>query len=313
MTTIDSNNCIPRGLRVDIMRCSMENKNLLSKKGSIYVGTGESITVGGEKIYKTKALEPGLDGEVLQVKNGDLGYDKIQNAAIDGSIIYTNLGNTLKNVPLQNSQFKSDVAYKYLQIANDNIDLEQQDNIAANIFTFPSGRTVCDIESVSSNWNRRIVINRDEKSGRLGLAYENTGGEKGLYQHDFVLIFSWTGYGVTGTITAYLFYSFVNNYSGEYELGLLGTDAQLTEIISAIKDAPLAREVTPKSVYYPISTPEKWYGISFGWGTTKESYLGLMVNYYDLYAGGFITRGPFSVSQASYRIQSQTVTQLLKG
>ena len=65
MATIDSNNCIPTGLRADIMRSSMENKNLLSKKGSIYVGTGETVTVGGEKIYKTKALELGSSGQVF--------------------------------------------------------------------------------------------------------------------------------------------------------------------------------------------------------------------------------------------------------
>lgn len=97
MTTIDSNNCIPSGLRADIMRSSMENKNLLAKKGSIYVGTGESMTVGGETVYKTKALNIGNNGEILQVKNGDLGYGKIQNENFSTGTDYSEVLKTTFN------------------------------------------------------------------------------------------------------------------------------------------------------------------------------------------------------------------------
>lgn len=79
--TTDENGCIRNGLRADIMRCCMENKNLLAEKGSIYVGTGETIVKTGldddVEIAKTKALNPGSSGELLMVKDGKLGYSKL--------------------------------------------------------------------------------------------------------------------------------------------------------------------------------------------------------------------------------------------
>ncbi len=80
MGLTDSNNCISNNLRADIMRSSMENKNLLSDKGSIYVGTGEQNTVGGTSVAKTKSLPLGESGKVLISKGGDLSY----GALVDG-------------------------------------------------------------------------------------------------------------------------------------------------------------------------------------------------------------------------------------
>ncbi len=77
MGLTDSNNCISNGLRADIMRSSMENKNLLSDKGSIYVGTGEKITVGGAEIGKTTVLPLGEAGEILLSKGGSLVYSPL--------------------------------------------------------------------------------------------------------------------------------------------------------------------------------------------------------------------------------------------
>lgn len=54
---------IPNGLLAPVMRHSMENKNLLNKKGSIYVGTGQVHTLADDtgantfEIAKTSALE----------------------------------------------------------------------------------------------------------------------------------------------------------------------------------------------------------------------------------------------------------------
>ena len=68
----DSDNRIPSGLASDIMRMSMENKNLLKNAGSMYVGTGTK-TEAGTAI--TKALEKGENGTILAVDgNGNLGY-----------------------------------------------------------------------------------------------------------------------------------------------------------------------------------------------------------------------------------------------
>lgn len=55
----------PNNQRADIMRKSMENKNMLSEKGSIYVGTGRTNTTDGNTTAETKALPVGADGQVL--------------------------------------------------------------------------------------------------------------------------------------------------------------------------------------------------------------------------------------------------------
>lgn len=67
---------IPNNLYANEMRVSMENKNLLSKRGSIYVGMGTENSVpvpdgtpgttgGQSKSAKTVALERGADGQIL--------------------------------------------------------------------------------------------------------------------------------------------------------------------------------------------------------------------------------------------------------
>ena len=77
----DEDGFIKAGLSSDIMRLSMESKGLLDKKGSIYIGTGESIQVnyGAEtvSIAKTTALSCEEDNCVLIVKadSSTEGYD----------------------------------------------------------------------------------------------------------------------------------------------------------------------------------------------------------------------------------------------
>ena len=56
---------ISAGLRADVMRSMMEDKNTLSQKGSLYVGSGTTTTVGGVTIYNTQALNPGSADTVL--------------------------------------------------------------------------------------------------------------------------------------------------------------------------------------------------------------------------------------------------------
>ena len=148
MATIDSNNCIPTGLRADIMRSSMENKNLLSKKGSIYVGTGETVTVGGEKIYKTKALELGSSGQVLIVKDGELKYSTLTNESFDSSTDYSaRLKKTFNNFPLQPSNFNSQLQYPNLKLSSDNFNSQIVYSNLYNYTTTPvSGPYGCEVQ-----------------------------------------------------------------------------------------------------------------------------------------------------------------------
>lgn len=72
----NDNGQIVAGLRADIMRCSMETKNLLTKAGSIYVGTGETDGDHGGA-YKTKELQCGDAGSVLTSTGSDLEYKSL--------------------------------------------------------------------------------------------------------------------------------------------------------------------------------------------------------------------------------------------
>lgn len=70
---VGENGEIPAGLPGSIMRKSMENKNLLEQKDSIYIGTGEKDADG---IVITDVLKKGENGTVLNVVGGDLVYSK---------------------------------------------------------------------------------------------------------------------------------------------------------------------------------------------------------------------------------------------
>ena len=70
MTTnlTDDNNCIQPGLRADIMRCSMEDKNLLQSANSLYVGAEEPVLKGNTCIPKTKELRVGSGDFFIQTE-----------------------------------------------------------------------------------------------------------------------------------------------------------------------------------------------------------------------------------------------------
>ena len=99
LTTNDG--AIETGLRADVMRLSMENKNLLSNKDSIYVGTGDatSVNVGGSTITisTTKALEKGSDNTVLSVVGGNLGYNKVNPNMVQTGVTYNITSQTALN------------------------------------------------------------------------------------------------------------------------------------------------------------------------------------------------------------------------
>ena len=76
---------IPNNTEAINFRQSVENKNLLAEKGSIYIGTGQYIDLGeGKKIAKTTALAAGGLNTVLQVGEGaTLQYGKLTTDNID--------------------------------------------------------------------------------------------------------------------------------------------------------------------------------------------------------------------------------------
>ena len=90
------NHVIQPGLRADIMRNLMETKNTLSHAGSIYVGTGDHISMGPQgdsiEVYKTKELRVGASGQILSVNStgDDLKYGYIGALNFGGSNGVTN-------------------------------------------------------------------------------------------------------------------------------------------------------------------------------------------------------------------------------
>ena len=79
---------IPAGLRGDVMRSMMEDKNTLTAKGGLYVGSGTTTTVGGTTIRNTEQLVPGTAGYPLVSKGSNgIGYQKLGADGIaDGAI-----------------------------------------------------------------------------------------------------------------------------------------------------------------------------------------------------------------------------------
>lgn len=90
------NYVIKPGLRADIMRNLMETKNTLTHAGSIYVGTGDYISMGPQgdsiEVYKTKELRVGASGQILSVNStgDDLKYEYIGALNFGGSNGVTN-------------------------------------------------------------------------------------------------------------------------------------------------------------------------------------------------------------------------------
>lgn len=90
------NKQIPNGLPGEAMRKSMENKNILAEKGSLYVGTGktEVVSIDGTGdsyiIAQTDKITPTVDGTVLvadSTSSTGLSYKNV-NSLISGVVRY---------------------------------------------------------------------------------------------------------------------------------------------------------------------------------------------------------------------------------
>lgn len=76
----DTNNIIPNGLRADVMRNKMENKDALQNPGAIYVGTGEKITIESDgKTYEIPKTEGMLLKDAI-VKYGEVDSYPLSDA-----------------------------------------------------------------------------------------------------------------------------------------------------------------------------------------------------------------------------------------
>ena len=91
---LNENGIIPNNTPAQSFRQSVENKNLLATKGSIYIGTGNANTDGSAI---TAALAAGDANTVLQVGEGaTLQYGKITTDNIDQNNFTSPKANTIK-------------------------------------------------------------------------------------------------------------------------------------------------------------------------------------------------------------------------
>lgn len=79
----DGNNTIPNGLPAAVMRQSMENKNLLQKKGAIYAGTG------GQNTVDTSGIEGASDSVKIAQTNSLNPPDNVNTGADTYILTYT--------------------------------------------------------------------------------------------------------------------------------------------------------------------------------------------------------------------------------
>lgn len=282
MATIDSNNCIPTGLRADIMRSSMENKNLLSKKGSIYVGTGETVTVGGEKIYKTKALELGSSGQVLIVKDGELKYSTLTNENFDSSTDYKNLTNSLNRIETINSQFSRDASYNDLQIINENF-VEGRNYPNIRLLYNDSG-TDCSLVGASFAISKNIKLVQDTVEGKLSMSY--WGESPVLYRTCISASIKWTNVnGNSDSVTVFFIILGSSSYYSQTDL----LKCLYLQHIGALYPA------------YQVSlSPGTFFKISF----ENKSY-----NVKAIYSNNSASSG-YSIVDASFNINKQYSTTL---
>lgn len=90
----NENGIIPNNTSAKSFRQSVENKNLLAAKGSIYVGTGD---VNADDSAITAALAAGDANTVLQVGEGKtLKYGKLTTDNIDQNNFTSPKANTIK-------------------------------------------------------------------------------------------------------------------------------------------------------------------------------------------------------------------------
>lgn len=80
-SVIENDGIFPNARRADVMRHSMENKNLLAQKGSLYVGKGinHSVNSSSDNVANTGALNisNGKENDAIIVTNAsaDLGLE----------------------------------------------------------------------------------------------------------------------------------------------------------------------------------------------------------------------------------------------
>jgi len=122
---------IDNGLRADIMRKRMEDKNTLSHKGSLYVGTGEKETINGVDIYKTQELQAPTETSFLSFEEST---QEIQWNSFNKEL-QSKVNNT-KNQDSQATTPLNRLGEETIYIKNSNVDSDGLQITLNNSFSF---------------------------------------------------------------------------------------------------------------------------------------------------------------------------------
>lgn len=121
-TTTNGN--IETNLRADIMRSSIENKNLLTSGHSIYVGAGE-VNSNGTAITSEFKIEN--NNSLVFVSGTEMKSSTLlPNKSFLKTSVYDSLKLTWKSYAVQDSNFSSGETYSNLKLKNDNFSSDDK-------------------------------------------------------------------------------------------------------------------------------------------------------------------------------------------
>lgn len=171
MENTTNEGCINLGLQANIMRHSIENKNLLQTKTSIYVGTGET----SENVSKTLSLSANQVGSFFNStgKDGELKISNFLNGEnFNPDEIYTNLQNTWNNYQIQDKNFDPNVSYSNLKLTNNNF---------SSTDSYPAISFLTEAEDPIQIGNWGTLQLQNDSNSKLSLVTEPLGS--GIFTH----------------------------------------------------------------------------------------------------------------------------------
>ena len=189
---ITDNNSIPNGLAAGVMRNSMENKNLLNEKGSLYAGTGTTTAIqdGVGNTYtipNTEAVPPATGaGQVLMsdddAPTGMSWQSTVPNATNANNVTTQINGRNISNI------FESDGVTVKNAINANNVTTQINGQNISNIFE-SNGVTVKNATNASQLGGQAA----NEYALKLDIKTRITSTKKGVYPYEWKTK-TWSGF-----------------------------------------------------------------------------------------------------------------------
>lgn len=253
----NTNSVIANGLEAKTMRHKIENKDLLSQKGALYVGTGNTTSTGAAVTTSIAPNSETDDGKVLIADSAKLegwkidkiGNDSITNGAITGDKLaenFTYITSDTSSFCLQDSSNNSTPRLSFVESNNHasvalQADLKSQE-LEGKSYTLKlpnENGTVATKEQIESG----EIVAKTAQNATNATNAENT---------DFTNA-EWSDSVESATLTAGLYqiliastYTYLFHYDGRTTIGNAGGD-----IISLTASSPSA----PEQIYITTRTP----------------------------------------------------------